>query len=337
MGQEVGRDALLKVSFLFIIIVSIISGISTLGIYTWYRIAYHRLIAQNAKRLEMHTTVIAREIIEFVLQQHEALAKLSSQEIVRSAYSNPSNLNQLEQFIKGQDSIDYKCMIFLTLDSTVFFTIRTKDLVGKKIFSRTNPSFFAQSLIRSIMAETFDVSVFAIDPLLSEPALFICEPVIDNKKLIGILAIQLDDKNIYRFLSFKGLGETGEILVGQQVQDGAMIIAPTRHNPDIAFSKDSICHKNSCPLLYRAVLGEQNTGIAVRYQSQKLIGSWRYIPIVNWGLVVSQEIKELTKNLILIDVLYYFFFCITLLFIVWGIFYYFVERKRKNQVNIDSQ
>lgn len=337
MGQKVGRDALVRVSFLFIITGTIISGISTLGIYTWYRTAYHRLITHNAKRLEMNATITAREIIDFVFQQHEALAKLSSQEIVIAAYSNSPNLNQLEQFIKGQDTIDYKCMIFLALDSTVFFTIRAKDLIGKKIFSDTNPSFFAQSFIRCIMAETFDVSVFAIDPLLNEPALFMCEPVINNKKLIGILAIQLDDKKIYRFLSFKDLGETGEILVGQQTQEGVMIVAPTRHNPNIAFSKESICHRNSCPLLYRAVLGEQNTGITVGNQSQKLIGSWRYIPIVNWGLVISQEIKELTKELFLIDMLYYFFICITLLFIVWGIFYYFAVHKRKDQVNIDSQ
>lgn len=338
MGSKVGTNTFLRVSLWVIVMSTLISATGTIGMYMWYRTAYSRLISQNSKKLEIHTNTIVREIIDFIVQQQAALHTLTTQEIIIAAYSDLPNLKELEQFIKKQDyTLDYKRMMLLTLDSTVIFAIKAEQLTGKKIFSNNTSSFFAQSFMRTIMAETFDISIFAIDPLFKEPALFLCEPVIRDQKVIGVLAIQLDEKKIYRFLSYSGLGETGEILLGKQIPDGVMIIAPTRRTSDTAFSKKGICPKNSCPLLYRAVLGEQNTGIALRHHSQRVIGSWRYIPMVNWGLVVSQEIHELTRSLLFINILYYLLVCITSLLIIWSILHYFVQRARKNQVNVDSQ
>src|SRR5208337_1689231 len=71
---------------------------------------------------------------------------------------------------------------------------------------------------------------------LSEPAVFIAHPVLKEGAVIGVIVLQIGNKEIYRvFGDYDGLGETGETVVATRKGDQLIFVSPLRHVRDAAF------------------------------------------------------------------------------------------------------
>jgi len=130
---------------------------------------------------------------------------------------------------------------------------------------------------------------------------FMAAPIIVNKELIGVIAIQLDStQHFYLSHDYAGLGETGEIVLGHLENDSVEIISPLRTNANAAFNLNYPMGSEYAVPLQKAVLGESSSGKVRDYEGKTIIAAWRNIPEINWGIVVkidAEEALERSKSL----------------------------------------
>jgi methyl-accepting chemotaxis protein WspA len=138
-----------------------------------------------------------------------------------------------------------------------------------------------------------DLSDYQLYPGNTKPLAFTACPVIKEGQVVGIVAIQLDNEQVFSpFSDFSGLGATGETLVATKVNDYAVYVAPLRRDPEAAFKKRvEIGDKRGLATQW-AVQGQRGYGETVDYLGTKVVAVWTYIPSFRWGLVVKQDATE---------------------------------------------
>ncbi|MFQ5580949.1 MAG: cache domain-containing protein, partial [Nitrospiria bacterium] len=141
--------------------------------------------------------------------------------------------------------------------------------------------------------------IYITDPFISDrgnnfPALLVTGPLHDTSgKWLGLIAFELDMAPIYHFIQdTSGLGLTGETLLGRKVGKDALFLSPLRHDKTpILQRKARIGSKTAFPIL-EAVQGREGQGLAMDYRPKKIIAAWRYIPLLDWGMVAKIDTEE---------------------------------------------
>jgi HAMP domain-containing protein len=93
---------------------------------------------------------------------------------------------------------------------------------------------------------------------------------------------------------YTGLGETGEtILARRDLEDGALVLNPLRHDPEAALRRVILPNGGRDPVL-RAVSGEEATiqDDAVDYRGEPVWAATRHLEGLDWGLVVKVDAAE---------------------------------------------
>lgn len=186
-----------------------------------------------------------------------------------------------------------------------YFDVMLVDQAGNIRLSLTQPSVVGQSihgerlhdtqLARMIEAANTllqtEVSNFAHFPPSNGHAAFLAAPVFDGGIIIGNVVLQVDNRELDAIINrFGGLGESGEVLVGT-VENGRLIItAPPRHDPSL---QNRPVDPARFPLLHTALEGSQGTGRHADYRGEDTLSVWRYLPSLNWGMVVKIDTAEL--------------------------------------------
>jgi signal transduction histidine kinase len=119
-------------------------------------------------------------------------------------------------------------------------------------------------------------------------------PIHDSEgKFIGEIAFEINMNIIYTLIHDRtGLGATGETLIGKKTADGAIFLNPLLDDPDAALKrKVRRGDKEGAPLL-NALYEEEGAGFAIDYTGEEVISAWRYIPSLDWGMVVKMDVKE---------------------------------------------
>ncbi|WP_206352173.1 methyl-accepting chemotaxis protein [Tautonia rosea] len=161
-----------------------------------------------------------------------------------------------------------------------------------------------------------DLSAFAIYPGTDQPLAFVGTPLLrEDGRLIGILALQLENSEVFRvFSDYTGLGETGEVLVGALDHPGeteggrtVTIVSPLRHataedaetatvqlpgGKEQRVSKQVELGSDRALPLQEAVLARRGYGQSIDYRGEPIVASWGYLPSYRWGLVVKQDVDE---------------------------------------------
>jgi signal transduction histidine kinase len=124
--------------------------------------------------------------------------------------------------------------------------------------------------------------------------MFITAPLHDlNKRLIGVVALEVDMTPLYEMIQdTKGLGQTGETLIGKQIGNKALFLNPLRHDPDSTLKRVAVFGKREAFPIQEAVQGREGSGFSVDYRGEKVIAAWRYIPSLDFGLVAKIDTKE---------------------------------------------
>lgn len=152
----------------------------------------------------------------------------------------------------------------------------------------------AKMLLQGVTAD------FEVYPGMNEPLSFVAAPVIDEQGInIGIVALELGNQAIYRILNeYNGLGETGELVVGQKRGDEAVIVAPTRFDRNAAFRRKARIGGLEMGPLQRAVVGMRGFTESIDYRGEPVVAVTAFIPALRWGLVVKQDRSEAYATLI---------------------------------------
>jgi EAL domain-containing protein (putative c-di-GMP-specific phosphodiesterase class I)/signal transduction histidine kinase/DNA-binding response OmpR family regulator len=126
-------------------------------------------------------------------------------------------------------------------------------------------------------------------------AAFIAAPIMNQGKVEGVLALQIDNEHVFQVLLDKtGLGSSGETVVARLADENtALVIAPLKSDPDAAMKrKISLNDKQRAAPLLHALNGERGSGIAIDYSGRPVVAAWRYLPRMDWGMVTKMDAEE---------------------------------------------
>ena len=144
----------------------------------------------------------------------------------------------------------------------------------------------------STLLET-EVSDFGYYPATNESAAFIASPIIKGGAVIGVVALQMSNKEVYQLVSeYVGLGQTGETVIGSAIPKKVFFVTPVRHDPHAAFRR-AVTYGSAFDMpLQDAAQAKKGDGIAVDYRGKQVLAAWRYLPSPRWGMVVKIDADE---------------------------------------------
>jgi methyl-accepting chemotaxis protein WspA len=138
-----------------------------------------------------------------------------------------------------------------------------------------------------------DMSGFQTYGRAATPLAFVTSPIVDDGKVVGVLALGLEPQRIWQALSnLTGLGDTGEIVTAARVGDGVLVTAPLRHAPNAAFRMQIPLGSAQASATQRAASGARGFGKAVDYRGRDVVAAWCYLPSYRWGMTVKQDADE---------------------------------------------
>jgi len=126
-----------------------------------------------------------------------------------------------------------------------------------------------------------------------QPIASACCPILDEGRLVGVLAIGITPDRIWKSLSdLRGLGTSGEIVTGELQGETVLVTAPLRHEPEAPFRRRLPLGSTRGSGTQRAASGEQGDGPAIDYRGQSVLAAWQPLPRLGWGLCVKQDASE---------------------------------------------
>ena len=196
--------------------------------------------------------------------------------------------------LRQQEAGHYYDLFLISSTGDVVFTVAREADLGTNLM--TGPWRHTQ------LAETFRRTISRLEPTISDfghyapsgrPAAFVGAPVLDRGRLVGVLATQISTREIYNLASdYTGLGETGETVLAVEDNAQALLVAPTRHDPQAPLSRHIDLGSNLATPIIKGLNGESGTAVALDYRSRKVLATWRYLPRLRWGIVLKIDADE---------------------------------------------
>ena len=190
--------------------------------------------------------------------------------------------------------LEFHDLLLLSPDGQVIFSLAREADLGTNL--RSGPykdSPLAQAFDNASRLLTAEISDFDFYPPSNKVAAFIAAPLEKEGTIIGVLAAQLDIDRVSAIAGdYDGLGQTGEIVVGRKIGEEAVFLTPTRHDPEAAFKRRYRLAEASFQPLAIAVQGVNGEGAAKDYLGHDVWAVWRYLPGLNWGMVVKVDVDE---------------------------------------------
>lgn len=199
-----------------------------------------------------------------------------------------------DYFLTMFESVGYYDMLLIDIDGNVVFSIQHESDYG----SNLNTGPYRTSALADAQREAIAVLDIIITqakpyaPSAGKPAIFVVSPVFQAGKIVGTVALQMDlDKLMAVTSDITGLGRTGETVLAQVDGDEVLYVAPLRHIPDAAFQYRVPLSKIAKPM-EMALSGRHDKGLSRDYVGVEIIGVWRYLPALRWGMVVKMDVEE---------------------------------------------
>lgn len=197
-------------------------------------------------------------------------------------------------------------------DSGIFYDVFLITPQGEIIYTQKHEADFATNLLTgpyrdTQLAEAFRATRMTLEPVISGyelyrpsqlPALFITAPIVVDGKFKGVLAAQLSNELLYRVATdATGLGRSGEAVFAQRDGDGVLYTTPLKYHPDAAM-KFRIGQKEAkIAQMFVAISGESGEGVKTDYRGESVVAAWRYLPELDWGMVVKMDADEVLASI----------------------------------------
>lgn len=163
-----------------------------------------------------------------------------------------------------------------------FFII---DLDGNIILSTLNSP--RNAVEEPFLKDAIEGRLFLSDVSLSSitglPEVIITSPIKKNDTITGIIGARVSIENLYMFIEGIDIGKSGEIFL-------------VNNKGELIFHKDrsKILHENiNNNLAVKEVIYEKRgVGEYINYKGENVLGSYYWLPLYRWGLVVEQNKDE---------------------------------------------
>lgn len=293
MGFGRLKDIVRSYYFLYglIVVLSIISALIMVAHGTLKNI----YINNNIIMLKNTLSVVKSGIAHHIQDRMQITKEMASDPYLIDFIQRKINKEQLKnklEFIKNP------YMIF-SPEKQLLFSFRSSARISQDTALHT-------ALENSFILFEPIVSDFILDSDTGMHHIFISAPIMDEKRLKGFFVIELNTKDLQEVVSrgYERIGESGDIVIGEKKGDAAVVVLPTRFDPQAAFNtKVSFGALNSLPL-QESVRGGSGILTGLDLNLIQSIFTWDYIPVVGWGIVVKQKMKEIHRSLIWINIVF---------------------------------
>ncbi|OUS30291.1 hypothetical protein A9Q99_07415 [Gammaproteobacteria bacterium 45_16_T64] len=263
-----------------------------------------------------------KHIQKYVLQKEHDAATYGSLPIVARAMEDLDRyykegietLNYQTRAIKYRPTLQqlknrlnsYNLFLINTEGDIVFSIIRERDFATNLLTGPYKSTQLAKTFIGSSTLLETKVSTFS--PYLPSqwrmheelPGLgqerhsaFVAAPIFVGNTLLGVLAFQLHSNDYYHLSgNYAGIKRSGEIVISKRVNNNAIVIAPLRRNPDAAFNVKIPLDGMVAKPIQWSVTGNKGSGLSISYEGTEVFAAWRYIPELEWGIVIKVEAAE---------------------------------------------
>jgi C4-dicarboxylate-specific signal transduction histidine kinase len=149
------------------------------------------------------------------------------------------------------------------------------------------------SFKNTLKTKQITVSDFRYYQPSNKGACFITAPILENNKLIAILAFQVDIDMLYNvILKNYGLSRSLESIVADKEGDSILILSPLKFEKDTAFKKKISITDKKAKYLKLALEKHNGYGVHVDYRGEKVLIVWKYVPKLNIALIVKEDEAE---------------------------------------------
>src|SRR5262245_33701438 len=264
--------------------------------YFTYRHSVDSLYQQVTNNLLAISQRQVDEIERWVFERERDVSTLArSPEVIQGLVDRGRNSELLEaQFLAYTEGGDYDDAFLIGTDGQMVFALQREDLQGINLRS---PSFrdteFAKAFDRAATLIDVDISAFEILPATGQVAKYLAAPVFHRRRFVGVVLLQANNREITRLVNdYTGLGRTGETVVARLKGREAMFMVPPRHDPQAALKRRMPIEGRTAIPILQAVQGRRSVGIQPDYRGVSTLATWRYLPVLHWGIVVKIDVSE---------------------------------------------
>ncbi|MBF0264958.1 MAG: EAL domain-containing protein [Gammaproteobacteria bacterium] len=207
---------------------------------------------------------------------------------------------------------------FISMDKKIFFTLKKQTDFNANLTSEN----YNELSINKVVDNTFNfitpfTTTFEYYPPSQKQAAFISYPLIQDGVLHGAIVVQLGiDKFADILSSDTGFSRTGKTLSIIQKHGKFYFNAPKTVEKTANHQHTNEFIESPSQAMKNALTGNRGSGVHLDYQQNKVIATWRYLPILKWGIVVKKDLSEAKEPVTEIQTTLFFTFLGLLIFIV---------------------
>ncbi|MDZ4163558.1 MAG: ATP-binding protein [Smithellaceae bacterium] len=150
------------------------------------------------------------------------------------------------------------------------------------------------------------------------PGILATGPILDLAgRFVGLVALEVNAQPLFDLLADRtGLGTTGEAFIARKEGAGVLFLSPSRNRPTEVFRSQPEADPRVGAPIRLAVQGQEGRGVSIDYAGQEVLAIWRYLPDLDWGMVVKIETREAFAPLIRLRLVTYILMAVVLLLII---------------------
>jgi PAS domain S-box-containing protein len=190
----------------------------------------------------------------------------------------------------------YYDIFLIAPDGEIVFTLAHEDDFATNI--HTGPyrgSGLDQVVQRAKFLLEASSSTFNYYAPSNEAAAFIAAPVLQEGRLLGIVALQIDTDVIQNIaLDVSGSMQSREVVIGSRQGEFFSYQVPLKYDASIQVGAILPMTELAGPLR-NAMEGVRRMALDVDYRGIEVIAASRYIPSMNWGLVYKEDLAEVMQ------------------------------------------
>ncbi len=161
-----------------------------------------------------------------------------------------------------------------------FFII---DRDGNIILSTLNRNAVEEPFIKDALEGRLFISDVSLSSITGLPEVIITNPIRKNDTITGIMGARVSIENLYMLIEGIDIGRSGEIFL-------------VNNKGELIFHKDrsKILHENikNNIAVKEVIYEKRGVGDYINYKGNNVLGSYYWLPLYRWGLVVEQNKDE---------------------------------------------
>lgn len=130
--------------------------------------------------------------------------------------------------------------------------------------------------------------------------LLIGAPAGNSDNIDKLVYVELSLNSLYKLINNDlELSETVETILTQKIENTAFYLNPVNSDSSTALTRNVVLDSlglNKDTALRKAATGNDGSGSAYDYYERPTLAAWRYVPEINWGLVVQLQKSELSTE-----------------------------------------